>query len=129
MVSSGLQQLIKMNEIVQYKVVFQLSSNDNAVYKSLISQLKNLLAAMDNVKVEVVINSLGIEFIDKDSVFESQILELMMVGVTFVICNNTLNSNNKTMEDIISGVQVVPAVVAHLVKRQYEGWAYIKAGF
>lgn len=118
-----------MNDIVQYKVIFQLSSNDNAVHKSLISQLKNLLMAMDNVKVEVAINALGIDFIGNHSAFELQLLELMNDGVIFLICDNTLKSNHKTTEDIINGVQVVPAVVAHLVKRQHEGWAYIKAGF
>lgn len=118
-----------MNDRVHYKVIFQLSSNDTAVHQSLINQLKNLLAAMDNVKIEVAINALGLSFVEIESVFRSLINELTTAGVTFLICNNTLKTNNRTKTDIIDDVIIVPAVVAHLVKRQHEGWAYIKAGF
>ncbi|WP_157604501.1 DsrE family protein [Solitalea canadensis] len=118
-----------MQETGQYKVVFQLSSNDSAVHKVLIQQLHNLLNALNNVIIEVAINGPGIDFVYKGSVFADVIQELNRKDVTFLICNNTLNGLRITTEQLIDDIKVIPATVAHLVTRQYEGWAYIKAGF
>lgn len=47
-------------------------------------------------------------------------------GVYFVACNNSLISNNIKRESLIDIVNIVPSGVVELVKKQSEGYSYIK---
>ena len=80
-----------MEKNKKHKVVFQLSNNDTFVQKSLIRQLSNLLAAMDDISVEVVTHSYGIDLLLEDSPFKNNIKILGNQGVDFLICGNTIN--------------------------------------
>jgi len=47
-------------------------------------------------------------------------------GVKFVACNNALTSYEIKKEDIVEFVDIVPTGVLELIKKQSEGYAYIK---
>jgi len=47
-------------------------------------------------------------------------------GVKFVACNNALSAYDIKKENIIEFVDVVPTGVLELIKKQNEGYAYIK---
>ena len=52
--------------------------------------------------------------------------ELQNKGVTLVACNKTMESQKLEPEDLLEGVKVVPSGVGELVKKQSEGWIYIR---
>jgi len=114
-----------------YKVVFQLTSNEVDVYKSIISQINNLLNAMPNeVTVEVVCHGRSSSFcVQENNSFIPQIQALVQQGVQIKVCQNMLHANGITPQQLMPQIDIVPAGIAELVKRQHEGWAYIKAGF
>ena len=112
-----------------YRVVFQLSSNDTFVQKALLRQLNNLLKAMEDVQVEVVTHSYGIDMVLKESPFRESIEDLKKRGVRFLVCENTLKADEVDVSELMGMTSVVPAGVAHIIRRQTEGWAYIKAGY
>jgi intracellular sulfur oxidation DsrE/DsrF family protein len=58
-----------------------------------------------------------------------QVVEFLAAGVVFDVCQNTMTEKNIRTDMLIQGVQIVPAGVIHVAKRQAEGWSYIKAGF
>jgi intracellular sulfur oxidation DsrE/DsrF family protein len=118
-----------MEKIGKYKVVFQLSDNDTFVQKSLLRQLANLLAAMNDISVEVVAHSYGIDLLLEDSPFRDNITALQSQGVDFIVCENTLRQENLDRSLLLKITTTVPAGIAHIVQRQCEGWSYIKAGF
>ena len=43
-----------------------------------------------------------------------------------IACQNTMQNNKLTREDMYSGIAYVQAGVTHIMKRQREGWAYIR---
>ncbi len=112
-----------------YKVVFQLSTNDTFVQKSLLRQISNLLEAMAGVQVEVVMHSYGIDLLLDDSPFRKNVEDLRQRGVEFLVCENTIRNEKISASELTGVSRVVPAGLAHIIQRQGEGWGYIKAGY
>ncbi len=48
------------------------------------------------------------------------------MGVTIVACRNSMRSRNITEDQLIDGVKIVNAGVAEIVRKQAEGWVYLK---
>jgi uncharacterized protein len=47
-------------------------------------------------------------------------------SVRLIACENTMHNNNVSRDDMYSGISYVQAGVTHIMKRQREGWAYIR---
>ena len=113
-----------------HRTVFQLASDDTLVHIGLMKQLNNFLIAVPDVKIEVVCHGPGLNILisDKTRVHE-QIQQLKMKGVVFAACENTMKDRKITKDRIIAEADYVPAAIVEIMKRQEEGWTYIKAGF
>lgn len=114
---------------MQYQVVIQLSSADYSVHKAMLDQISNLINDLDDLKVEVVIHGEAYPFLLENSYFNLHVLDLQKRAVQFYVCENTMNAQHLIKSDFIPEVEMVSSGVAHIVKRQSEGWAYLKAGF
>jgi len=112
-----------------YKVVIQLSSNDILVQKATISQLNNILNAFPSIDIELVMNGPGMDLIFEDAPLTNTLEQLNEKGIQFLVCKNSLNHKNLSATSIQPFCEIVPSALAHLIIRQQEGWAYIKAGF
>jgi len=53
----------------------------------------------------------------------------MQRGVNFAVCNNSMRRLQVDASRLVPGVTVVPVAILELVKKQEEGWSYIKAGY
>lgn len=93
----------------------------------LFENVRNLIKAYepDSVDIEVVANSVAVQFYKKDN-DTSRINELVRSGVVFCACNNALRKLGLKEEDIIKDVRIVPAGVKEIVEKEIEGYAYIK---
>jgi uncharacterized protein len=116
---------------VKHKVVIQLSSNDTLVWKGLMNNLKHLKFGWgDSVQIEVVAHGFGIEMLmTAKTTQQKKIAEFKNMGIVFVACENTLREKNISKELIIHEVDFVPMGIGEIVKKQEQGWSYIKAGF
>jgi len=47
-------------------------------------------------------------------------------GIGLLACENTMQNTKITKSDMYGGIGYVQAGVTHLMKRQKEGWAYIR---
>jgi uncharacterized protein len=114
----------------EHRTVFQMATGDSSAQVALVKQLNNFLNAVPDVKIEVVCHGPGINTLvtDKTKVYD-QIQELTKRGVVFAACENTMKDKKITKDQIIPEATFVPAAIVELVKRQEEGWTYIKAGF
>ena len=122
-------QTMNDNNNTKYKVVFQLSNNDTIVHKGFVKQLDNLLVAMHNIDIEVVVHGPGATFLTNDSKFKAEIARLSDSGIKFLICRNTLKEKKINETELLPQASIIPAALAHIIKRQAEGWSYIKVGF
>ncbi|MBK9103160.1 MAG: DsrE family protein [Saprospiraceae bacterium] len=116
-------------DLAQHKIVFQLTSADTNVHKMLVRQLGNVLAAAPNSTVEVVCHGPGIAMLTtKQTIVQPKIIELKGKGIQFVVCENTMRERKVTKEEIIPEAGFVKAGIIEIVKKQEEGWSYIRAG-
>lgn len=98
----------------------------------LLNSLGNLLNAFpgEGVTVEVVAygpKSIGL--LRQGNNAATRLGELSGGGIRFLACANTLKNQNIPPEDLLPFVEVIPAGIAYVIRRQEEGWAYIKGGF
>ena len=115
-------------DLAEHKIVIQLTSADTNVHKMLVKQLGNILTSAPNSKVEVVLHGPGIEMMmSKKTIVYPKVVELKSKGIEFVVCENALRERKVTKEEIVKEASFVKAGIIEIVKKQEEGWSYIRA--
>lgn len=115
----------------KYKVVFHV--NESNKWSALLANVKNLIKDLGqgNTTIEVVANGVAVvDYVlnmEKDNNnFINKVGDAANNGVKFIACRNSL-AGNKIDEILLpSFITIVPAGVTELIKKQAEGYAYIK---
>ena len=117
--------------VLQHRIVIQLSSNDTLVWKGLMNNLKHLKAGWaDSVLIEVVAHGPGLDFLTKGKTTQQEkISHFKQMGITFIACENTMMERKIPKESIIAEAAFVRMGIGEIVRKQEQGWSYIKAGF
>lgn len=113
----------------QYRVVFHVDEGNEARVGMALKNIENLMADLgeDNVQVELVTNGRGVSALVKTpNPHQAQIEALAAKGVRFTACANSLRQADITADALLGTVEVVPSGVGELVKKQVQGWAYIR---
>jgi uncharacterized protein len=110
------------------KVVFQVSDADPKKWNLALNNAKNVQDGLGagNVDIEIVVYGPGIGMLKFDSTVASRIDEAKDTGIKVVACENTMQNLNLTRNDMLSSIGYVPAGVIELMKKQKEGYAYIR---
>ena len=115
-----------------HKVVYHITTGIDSASGAL-HNIQNHLSADPTVKIVVVTNGTGIEFLVSDAKdqkgreFSGMVSDLASQGVEFRVCNNTLISGNVDPSKLLMEASVVPSGVAEAARLQLaEGYAYIK---
>jgi uncharacterized protein len=112
-----------------YRVIFHLDENSMEKTNEVFNNLSNLLADLGkgNIEVELLTNGKGVEAMLKANESNAlRIHHLLIQGVRFVVCANSLKYLKIAPEELVPEAEIVPAGVSELVKKQSEGWAYIR---
>jgi intracellular sulfur oxidation DsrE/DsrF family protein len=114
-----------------HRIVMQLSTNDTLAWKGLMNNLRNLKEGWgDSLTLEVVAHGPGIEFLMTGKTTQQEkIIAMKKLGIIFYACENTMREKNISHDRIIAQADFVRMGIGHIVRRQEEGWSYIKAGF
>lgn len=115
----------------KHRVVIQLSNNDSLSWKGLMNNIRNLKAGWgDSVQVEVVAHGPGVDLLTAAKTTQLERIRLYKsMGVTFLVCENTLRERNIPKENIIPEAGYVPMGIGEIILKQEQGWTYIKGGF
>jgi intracellular sulfur oxidation DsrE/DsrF family protein len=114
------------------KVLYHIDSESK--WHMVLENVKNMLkyGKENNVtfEIEVVANGIAVlglqELVAQKSKWYLEMDELIREKVVFAACNNALNKFGLTPEQLCAFAQVVPAGVVEIVKKQEEGYSYIK---
>lgn len=109
--------------------VFHFATDDERSQKHALANVANLLddESTPTETVALVANGGGIELLARDaSASPDRVVALADRGVTFLACENSMAAAGLTADDLVSGVETVPAGVGELTKRQADGYAYIR---
>ena len=114
-----------------HRVVIQVTLDGEDNWNKVLNQVENLKKgfAPDKVEIEVVTHGDAAGFVlAKNTALSERIQKNEANGVQFSFCSNTQKKNNIKVEELTPGVTVVPAGIVQVIKRQEEGWSYVKAG-
>ncbi len=110
----------------KYRAVFHLVERERA--RQTLNNIRNLLIDLgeNGVDAELLANSEGVNALLKTGSHGDRVAKLAEKGVRFVVCANSLHSMDLDIEDFLDPVKVVSSGMGELVRRQAEGWAYIR---
>jgi len=111
-----------------HHVVIQVSDNDPAKWNLALNNARNVQAdlGMDNVEVEVVAYGPGLAMLKADSAVAQRVASAHAQGVGVLACENTMRNTKVERGQILAGVRFVDAGVVHIMKRQSQGWSYVR---
>lgn len=112
-----------------YHVVFDLTSGDTLDHHSVIRWLEGITGAYSEAKLEVVLYGQSLGLVHKEkSGFSQQIIRLSQnKNLKFKVCEQAMKRHRMDKSDLLSGVETVPDGIYEIIRRQAEGWGYIKA--
>ena len=112
----------------KHKVVFQVSDNDPAKWNLALNNARNVQADLGrgNVQVEIVAYGPGLAMLKMDSPIAARLAQALDGNVGLLACENTMQNTKVARDDMYGGIAYVQAGVTHIMKRQREGWAYIR---
>ena len=110
------------------KVVFQVSDNDPAKWNLALNNAQNVQADLgkDKVDVEIVAYGPGLNMLKADSKVAARLAQALDQSVGLMACENTMRNTKVQKADMYGGISYVDAGVVHIMKRQREGWAYVR---
>ena len=76
--------------------------------------------------IEVVIQGPGVKLLAKNTPASEAIANAGQLDVGILACGNSMRSAGMEDKDLAPGVGMVPAAIAHLAQRQWDGWAYAR---
>ena len=109
-------------------IVIQMSDNDPAKWNLALNNAKNLQddVGAAHVDIEIVAYGPGINMLKMDSPVGARIAEAGKANIKVLACENTMRGQKLTKDDMLAGIAYVPAGVSEIMKKQNEGWAYLR---
>lgn len=110
------------------KVVFQVSDADPQKWNLALNNAKNVQDDLgsEDVDIEIVAYGPGIGMLKGDSAAAARIAAALKGGVRIVACENTMKAQKLVYADMLPAIGYVPAGVVELMKKQQDGYAYIR---
>jgi intracellular sulfur oxidation DsrE/DsrF family protein len=110
------------------KLVVQVSDNDPKKWNLALNNMKNVQDALgkDKVDIELVAYGPGIDMLKMESTAGNRVSDAVASGIRIVACENTMDGQKLTKADMLKGISYAPAGVIELMRKQKEGYAYIR---
>ena len=111
-----------------YKVVLQVSDADPAKWNLALNNANNIQHDLGkgNVAIEIVAYGPGLAMLKGDSKVSARLAQALDNSIGLMACENTMRNTKTPKEEMYSGISYVDAGVVHIMKRQREGWQYIR---
>jgi intracellular sulfur oxidation DsrE/DsrF family protein len=109
-------------------VIFQVSDNDPAKWNLALNNALNILKGLpgEPTDIELVAFGPGINMLKMDSSVAGRVMDAMQKGIHIEACQNTMSNMKLTPDDMIGNIGYVPSGVVELMKKQHQGYAYIR---
>ena len=111
------------------RALFQVSDNDPARWTLILNNMNALRedVGSEGAEIELVAYGPGLNMLKADSPVRQRIAEALKNGVKINACQNTMRGMKLTPADILPDIGYVPSGVVEVMKKQQQGWAYIRS--
>ncbi|WP_032121500.1 DsrE family protein [Clostridium amazonitimonense] len=113
--------------MIKYKVIFHLDENEKLplVMSNALNLKKNIEG--EEVNIEIVVNALAVKsFISEDNKYYERLKDLKSKNIRILLCKNSLKTYGIKEEELLEEIEVISSAVEYMVRKQYEGYAYLK---
>ena len=114
------------------QIVISLNTSDDKKVNSILSNVVNIqkFYGQDNVMIAVVGWGPGVRpLLKPDTTVKARIESLMQYDIEFVACGNTIDFiKDRTVDDLIYGVEWVTAGLPEITERRLSGWVDLWPG-
>jgi uncharacterized protein len=112
----------------KHRVILQVSDNDPARWTLTLNNAKNVQADLgaEQVQIEIVAYGPGLHMLKADSPAAGALAGALDASVSLIACENTMQNMKVTRDEMYGGIAYVQAGVTHIMRRQQQGWAYIR---
>lgn len=110
-------------------IVVHLDEPGPDKHASVLQNISNLVKELgDRTTVELVVHGPGLDAVLRtaSTAEDDKLTTVMDLGIGIVACANTMRARDLHESDLHDGVGVVPSGIAHLVRRQRQGWSYLR---
>jgi intracellular sulfur oxidation DsrE/DsrF family protein len=110
------------------KLVLQVSDGDKSKWSLALGNVYNVQNDLgaETVEAEIVVYGAGIDMLKKGSPVADRVASALKNGVRIVACENTMTAQHLSKTDMLPGIGYVPAGVVEIMKKQQQGWAYVR---
>ena len=115
---------------VKNRAIFQVTDNDPARWNLILNNIANLREGVGSEGVEIELVAYGpggIAMLKADSPVKARIAEALKSGTVINACQNTMSNMKLVPADLLPDITYVPAGVVEVMKKQQQGWAYIRS--
>ena len=111
------------------RALFSVTDNDQARWTMILNNIQNLRDGVggEPVEIELVAYGPGINMLKSDSPMKQRIADALKSGVKVNACQNTMNGMKLTPADMLPEIGYVPSGVVEVMRKQQQGWAYIRS--
>ena len=111
------------------RALFQVTDNDPARWNMILNNMQNLREGVGSeaVEIELVAYGPGLLMLKGDSSVKQRIAEALKSGVKVNACQNTMSGMKLVPADMLPEIGYVPSGVVEVMRKQQQGWAYIRS--
>ncbi|CAN5183922.1 hypothetical protein BH10PSE17_BH10PSE17_32540 [soil metagenome] len=111
------------------RALFTITENDPARWNLVLGNMHNLREGVspDSVEIELVAFGPGLWMLRSETAVKQRVLDVMAEGCRVSVCQNTMRAMHLAPSDMMAEVGYVPAGVVEVMRRQQQGWAYIRS--
>jgi intracellular sulfur oxidation DsrE/DsrF family protein len=106
-------------------VVIQ-GNGDQAEFERALKLASNMREVLQDAKFEVVIFGPAVKLLNAFSDEVPLIQKVQSEGITVIACGRSMKSEGLKDGDLAPGVVAVPFGAVHILRRQKQGWQYLK---
>jgi intracellular sulfur oxidation DsrE/DsrF family protein len=116
-------------QTIPYNVVFDLTSQDTNIHKSVIRWVQGISNERPDAQLEIVLYGQSLNMIVKDKSVVADALKGLPgnKNISVKVCAAAMKRYNIDKSQLLPGVVIVPDGIYQIITRQKEGWGYIKA--
>ena len=119
----------------KFRVVMDVSVDGEESWDGILRNIENLKKDLGpkDLELEVVLYGKAFPLAVRPEkggarALHSRVEEAVRSGVRIVLCENTMRRKSLVGADLLPFIATVPSAMVELVKKQTEGWAYLKPG-
>ena len=111
------------------RALFQVTDNDPARWNLILNNMANLRDGVgsEGAEIELVAYGPGLLMLKADSPVKERLAEALKSGVKINACQQTMRGMKFVPADMVPEIGYVPSGVVEVMRKQQQGWAYIRS--